>query len=521
MSPLRVLRGLVFGGAGGIIGWILIEAIFQPTRFERPGGPQQVTTATDSGLMGALLGLAIGLCLGISEGIGEGTNARFKRAVAWFTGLGAVGGFLGMYFGQSLFAGLGGKIDPAQIGGAEFVPQVVIRASAWMLIGLFLGCVFGVPSTSPRRMWNGAIGGAMGGFLGGFVFQTLALTRLFEGMQLRFLGFGIVGASVGFFISLFVEALKRTWVKVLIGRNEGRDHTLDTPIAYVGRDELAEVPVFLDPLVPRRVASFRLTGGRYALFPETNAMPIMLNGQALVPGHVLRDGDAIQFGKITLAYNEKATATGARRPVDSVPLSAVGSDAPLTGTQAVPTAAGVCQFCGQRFDPTGACACSVPADMGALPGMDPGMAALSAPGYATQAYGTVSPWGAPPTGAHAPHDPAYAATVMDPSGMGYPGGAAPAGPRLVVTGGPYVGQAFPVLWQEAGIGRDPSQEIPLPADNTASRRHARLVAGPMGLTLRDEGSSNGTWVNGVRIQEQPLQPGDTIRIGGTYLTFEA
>jgi pSer/pThr/pTyr-binding forkhead associated (FHA) protein len=38
--------------------------------------------------------------------------------------------------------------------------------------------------------------------------------------------------------------------------------------------------------------------------------------------------------------------------------------------------------------------------------------------------------------------------------------------------------------------------------------------------VRDEGSSNGTFVNGVRIQEQPLFPGDIIRVGSTELRFE-
>jgi pSer/pThr/pTyr-binding forkhead associated (FHA) protein len=38
--------------------------------------------------------------------------------------------------------------------------------------------------------------------------------------------------------------------------------------------------------------------------------------------------------------------------------------------------------------------------------------------------------------------------------------------------------------------------------------------------VRDEGSANGTWVNGVRVQEQPLFPGDVIRVGHSQLRFD-
>ena len=61
------------------------------------------------------------------------------------------------------------------------------------------------------------------------------------------------------------------------------------------------------------------------------------------------------------------------------------------------------------------------------------------------------------------------------------------------------------------------------ADNrTVTRGHAviRFDAQRGEHRLFDEGSANGTWVNGVRIQEQPLYPGDSIRIGQTQFQFE-
>src|SRR5687768_17121274 len=52
------------------------------------------------------------------------------------------------------------------------------------------------------------------------------------------------------------------------------------------------------------------------------------------------------------------------------------------------------------------------------------------------------------------------------------------------------------------------------ADDTVSRRHAelRLVEGHW--MLRDLGSSNGTWVNGRRVMEAEVAPGDDMQLGG-------
>ncbi|HTE20735.1 MAG TPA: FHA domain-containing protein, partial [Armatimonadota bacterium] len=500
MSPLRVLRGFIFGALGGLLGWILTEFLpfpypFQPARYEGPGMVPPQVGLEGLGLVGLALGLAIGGFLGLSEGMAEGTASRFRRALFTFLGLGAIGGFLGLYCGQALYSSLGGTWGTPSSPQA-FLYQVLARSLGWMLIGVFLGLIFGVPQLSVRRMWNGAVGGAIGGFLGGFFFQTLTTTAIFQAMQARFIGYTLLGAMIGFFINLIAEVTKRVWVKVLIGRNEGREHELDAPIAYVGRDELADIPVFLDPAVPKRIASFRITDGRYALYPESQALPILLNGEALAPGRVLRDGDAIQFGRVTLGYNEKASMTGLGRPVDSIPLADMSVRSVVPGATPIPTAANVCEFCGQARDPaTGACACTVPEAAGYAPGgYDAG--AYAQPGYAPD-YG----------GGYAPQpDPAYGATMMDP---GPAGGYAPVdagGPRLVATNGPFAGQVFPLMTADVGIGRDPSQDISVNGDSTASRRHARLTYGANGWILRDEGSSNGTWINGVRIQEQPLFP---------------
>jgi hypothetical protein len=71
------------------------------------------------------------------------------------------------------------------------------------------------------------------------------------------------------------------------------------------------------------------------------------------------------------------------------------------------------------------------------------------------------------------------------------------------------------------VGRALENEIQLEADEYASSRHARLTPQRDGVWLEDTGSTNGTFVNGVRLtRSKRLEPGDVIRIGETDLRYE-
>jgi diguanylate cyclase (GGDEF)-like protein len=69
---------------------------------------------------------------------------------------------------------------------------------------------------------------------------------------------------------------------------------------------------------------------------------------------------------------------------------------------------------------------------------------------------------------------------------------------------------------EIFIGRTPDNALVLD-DGSVSRRHASLLYGDDGWTLRDLGSTNGTFVNGVRVREALLRDGDRVRVGGVIL----
>jgi DNA-binding NtrC family response regulator len=89
---------------------------------------------------------------------------------------------------------------------------------------------------------------------------------------------------------------------------------------------------------------------------------------------------------------------------------------------------------------------------------------------------------------------------------------------LVVIEGPNRGAVHTLLPDSNRIGREPGLEVTL-LDERASRLHAHLELGPLGWALRDEGSRNGTYVNGLRVEQALVQPGDELRVGEVVLLF--
>jgi two-component system, NtrC family, response regulator HydG len=107
--------------------------------------------------------------------------------------------------------------------------------------------------------------------------------------------------------------------------------------------------------------------------------------------------------------------------------------------------------------------------------------------------------------------------------------AAPTGARslrsfvLRVVGGPDVGKTFDVDPTRAGrvlLGQSPACTVRLD-DRAVSRRHAAIDPDALGLHLYDLGSTNGTFVNGIRALDVVLTGGETIQLGATVLRVEA
>jgi hypothetical protein len=161
------------------------------------------------------------------------------------------------------------------------------------------------------------------------------------------------------------------------------------------------------------------------------------------------------------AFLNKVRMEAGTQTVDSSPF-------PGAAAHPSPVDSSICPFCGQKKDSAGNCACTI--------------------------AGGVSP----------------VAPVSVSSD-----------PRLIGTGGVYSGSIFTLTGGINIIGREPSNAICLNNDTTVSRRHASIARSGLDFVIKDEGSANGVYINGIKITgEQIWKSGDEIQIGNTRFRLE-
>ncbi|MBI5494340.1 MAG: HD domain-containing protein [Deltaproteobacteria bacterium] len=87
-------------------------------------------------------------------------------------------------------------------------------------------------------------------------------------------------------------------------------------------------------------------------------------------------------------------------------------------------------------------------------------------------------------------------------------------------------RGLPLKGTVVTVGRARDNMVTFPRQEGVSRYHAELVGHDEGWVIVDRGSSAGTFVNGVQVQQHPLESGDVIRLGPppapelTYLEVE-
>ncbi len=92
---------------------------------------------------------------------------------------------------------------------------------------------------------------------------------------------------------------------------------------------------------------------------------------------------------------------------------------------------------------------------------------------------------------------------------------------LTIIEGPDTGRRFELPANEPQLIGRSSEALPI-SDNTVSRRHAELTPDAGEWWIRDLESQNGTWINGMRIDERVrLRRGDLIRVGSSLFAFGA
>ncbi len=462
------------GGAAGLIAWAVME----------PSAPKDLVNTEAWGRWELQFMLAfttiVGIVIGGYDGYIRGGKVHLVQGLV----LGGVFGVIGGMAGYEL----GGKIAEAMVGPGGFEdPHNVLkiipaRATFFTCMGLFLGAGIGLSSLTGKRVLQGAIGGAIGAAIGGALFDIVgvllgAALLAAQGQQSgevggpsRAIAFTLIGASIALFIGLVERFTRSAWLRLNLGRNEGKEWSIDAAQTFIGRNERASVPLFGDPNVAPVHASIVKQGDQYILQDGGSPIGTLVNGQR-VQHAVLTHGSVIQIASFALQFLMK------------------GIPAPARGPEA---------YRGQAY-PVGP------------PGQTPGYPQApvpQAPAFQSPVTGTFAPQ---PTGAYPPAGTATVAFPAQPaaSAMGF---------AVVALDGPLSGQRFSVPGA-LEVGRE-AAGIRLP-DPNASRRHAILAPSTGGVTVSDLGSTNGTFVNGQRVQQQEARAGDVVKFGGTSFRVEA
>jgi hypothetical protein len=242
-------------------------------------------------LAGLLIGGSLGVFLNAYGPLRDGAWLKMARSVMWGAPAAALGGALGLVVGEIVIGLLRGGL----LG----------RALSWAVLGLGIGLGQGLADRSRERLVYGLIGGALGGFAGGFLFELLRIAWSDRTDLSQAVGIVLLGAGLGLCLALVEQVLRRAWVQVQSGRQEGRIYLLGHPRCRLGLDERAEVGIFGDPTVARQHAEIESTPRGYVLRHLAGQGITRVNGGSVAAERLLQDGDRIELGHTLLVFRHR------------------------------------------------------------------------------------------------------------------------------------------------------------------------------------------------------------------------
>ncbi|MCC6686785.1 MAG: FHA domain-containing protein [Fimbriimonadaceae bacterium] len=284
----RAMVLAIAGLAGGALAFFIREPFVPPSS-------DLINYRTWETFTGLALGALIGLCLGVVSGYFQGSTKHMTKGALLGGIIGAAAGAVGISFGNVLYGITG------------------IRFLGWAIMGGVIGLAEGAVGMSWKRAYYGLIGGILGGALGGFLFDVVAtvfgptlvsMQRVEQaevGTIPRAIGFSMTGLGIGLLIGVVEAIARKAWVRLVLGRNEGKDWPIDAAQTFLGRAEDAHVPLRGDMNVAPFHACIRKEGPSWMIYDMQTPIGIAVNGQPTRQA-TLNHGDTFQIGTHTLQF---------------------------------------------------------------------------------------------------------------------------------------------------------------------------------------------------------------------------
>lgn len=315
------MKGILWGLIGGLAGFILQEALSDPTSsvsvlewmgydnildLLKEGADEAVdivanATRISSAFFSAFIACGLGLFMGLGEGIFYGSKGKAAMYAAIGAGISIVVGFVSGYIAQWFYSEMLSETS------SDFAAAFV-RGIGWSIMGFGVGASIGLIKPELKRILFCCIGGSAGGFAGGFIFNFI--TGIFStgesdtGIVPRAVGIIIMGLLIGLGIGLLEQFAKAAWLKVVRGEFEGKEYLIFSGTTSIGNNGKNTIVLFKDKLVAPHHCDIRQEGSKYVLIDCGSPMGTIVNGQKVLR-HVLRRGDAIAIGNSVLVFNTK------------------------------------------------------------------------------------------------------------------------------------------------------------------------------------------------------------------------
>jgi hypothetical protein len=469
----RTLQGLWSGASAGLVAWLLIEKTgwFNRLLFNTEGIAAGSHVYWLQAALGGLFGLtvAVGVCLGDWR---EPRSNEARARLLVLSGItGMFGGLIGMLAGfwvYNLIVPASAAVTPGPTT-RQVLDGLLARSIGWAIVGMSIGAAQGIPRSSTRAAWLGAVGGFMGGLAGGGFFEALEVATANPTLS-RLIGFVFIGAAIGFFLEFVPFAMKQAWIRIERGRGEGSEYLLDKRWTSIGRSETADVSLFGDPsvapihLLIESGPTISVLKPAHKTDPEKNIAAIIVDGHPVTGDTPLIGAETITVGGFELKFLVKASiAPRAKRG------RARASAPPVPESSSVP---------------------KVPRTAYAAPEPKP---------LKPEEVGSV----------------ATSRRIAD-DGL--------TGTKLHCVHGPYFDQIFALATRERIVlGRSTECDIVFRNDRAVSRRHSAVCLKSGRHWIEDLSSANGTLLNEAQVlpdAPQMLKPGDRIRLGDTVLEYE-
>lgn len=273
----QILFTTFAGAIAGLFAWLVTEPS-APKMFADPAGEQWAQ------VFSLLLGGLIAGTLGGIYGWQRGSRRHFLLGLALGVTLGALFGRLGLGIGSGLAYSLFPGFDMGF--SAKTIPGRLLQT---IPVGSLLGLAVGISTRSWKQMGLGFIGGTLGGATAGFTFDMISsatapmVQAARGGNEVGVVGRAalsiILGGAIGLFVSLARQVAKTAWLRLSLGRNEGKEWVVDAAQTFIGRSEAAHVPLFGDPNIAPMHACITRQGPHFWLQDGGTPGGTRLNGQ--------------------------------------------------------------------------------------------------------------------------------------------------------------------------------------------------------------------------------------------------